>query len=80
MNKFHRLENQIEWPQRSQDLSPPDIFLLGYLKSVINKIQLALIEEFRKEISQECRAIIRTIFVKFVQDLEILYKKELSPV
>lgn len=47
----------IEWPPRSPDLPPLDIFLWGYLKGVFNKTQPNSLEDLRHRITVACGEI-----------------------
>lgn len=60
----------IEWPPRSPDLTPPDFFLWGHLKSVVFKTQPESIEELRRRITEECRALSRETFENVRQEFE----------
>ncbi|XP_050511562.1 uncharacterized protein LOC126887788 isoform X2 [Diabrotica virgifera virgifera] len=62
-NKWIGRRGPIEWPPRSPDLPPPDFFLWGYLKSVVNikyKTQPASLEELRERITQGCIIVYKT--------------------
>ena len=46
-----------DWPPRSPDLTPPDFFLWGYLKSKVYVNKPHTLEELKTNIRQEIAAI-----------------------
>ena len=46
-----------DWPPRSPDLTPPDFFLWGYLKSQVYKGQPKTIQELKKAVEKAIRRI-----------------------
>ena len=51
------LKAKHEWAPHSPDLSPPDFFLWGYLKSRVYNPKPASLEELKLRISEEMKAI-----------------------
>jgi len=47
------LRGDVEWPARSPDLSPCDIFLWGYLKEKVFKHRPRSLEDLKERIQQE---------------------------
>ncbi|CAH8494003.1 unnamed protein product [Dicrocoelium dendriticum] len=47
----------MEWPARSPDMNPLDFFLWGYLKRRVYKVKPTCVEELKRSIVEECRAI-----------------------
>jgi hypothetical protein len=52
-----RLDNSIEWPPRSCDLTPLDFWLWGMLKNKVYKTAPASLLELKQRIIDECRAV-----------------------
>jgi len=47
----------VEWPARSPDLSPCDVFLWGYLKEKVFKHRPRSLEDLKERIQQEIDSI-----------------------
>ena len=47
----------LDWPPRSPDLTPPDFFLWGYLKSKVYVNKPRTVEELKENIREEIAAI-----------------------
>ena len=52
---------KIQWPSHSQDLSPPDFFLWGYLKSKIYANNPTTLLQLKKNITEVIRGIQKQI-------------------
>jgi len=51
------LRGGVEWPARSPDLSPCDVFLWGYLKEKVSKHRPRSLEDLKERIQQEIASI-----------------------
>ena len=51
------LRGDVEWPARSQDLSPCDVFLWEYLKEKVFKHRPRSVEDLKERIQQEIDSI-----------------------
>jgi len=51
------LRGDMEWPARSPDLSPCDVFLWGYLKEKVFKHHPRSLEDLKERIQQEIDSI-----------------------
>jgi len=51
------LGGDVEWPARSPDLSPCDVFLWGYLKEKVFKHRPRSLEDLKERIQQEIDSI-----------------------
>jgi len=51
------LRGDVEWPARSPDLGPCDVFLWGYLKEKVFKHRPRSLEDLKKRIQQEIDSI-----------------------
>ena len=51
------LRGDVEWPARSPDLSPCDVFLWGYLKEKVFKHRPPSLEDLKERIQQEIDSI-----------------------
>ena len=52
----------IEWPAHSLDLTPPDFFLWGHLKSQVNKTEPKILQDLKKAVEQAVRRITFTTY------------------
>ena len=50
--------DDLDWPPRSPDLTPPDLFLWGYLKSKVYVNKPRTVEELKDNIRQEIATIV----------------------
>lgn len=64
------LRGNIEWPPRSPDLSPLDIFLWGYLKGKVYRDNPANIDQLKKNIRREIKKIPTTVLEKVINSFE----------
>lgn len=69
-NRWIGRRGPIEWPARSPDLTSPDFFLWGHLKSVVYKTPPENIADLRQRITQECRSIPSPVFQKVREEFE----------
>ena len=56
-NRWIDRRGSIELPTRSPDLTPPDFFLWGYLKSIIYRDKPSTLTELRNRIATACAEI-----------------------
>ena len=52
------LRGDVEWPARSRDLSPCEVFLWGYLKEKVFKYRPRSLEDLKERIQQEIDSIL----------------------
>ena len=75
-NKFPE-ENLISkplWPPRSPDLTPPDFYLFGYLKSKVYAALPSSLEELKQSLTNEINAIQVSTLEKVFHSVEKRYK------
>ena len=69
------LKTPFEWAPHSLDLSPPDIFLLGYLKARVYKDQPQTISKLKEKIRDEMAAIsvetCKAVMKAFLRQMEL---------
>ena len=67
------LRGDVDWPARSPDLSPCDVFLWGYLKEKVFKHRPRSLEDLKESIQQEIDSILpeltRRVIKKFRERL-----------
>lgn len=59
-----------DWPPRSPDLTPPDFFLWGYLKSKVYTNKPRTLAQLRANIRREIRAISADTLAKVMENAE----------
>lgn len=59
-----------DWPPRSPDLTPPDFYLWGYLKSVVYKSKPQTLTQLKNNIRREIRRIPTATLEKVMEDAE----------
>lgn len=60
----------IDWPPRSPDLTPPDFYLWGFLKSVVYKSKPKTLAELKNNIRREIRKISAATLEKVMKNAE----------
>ena len=60
----------LDWPPRSPDLTPPDFFLWGYLKSRVYVNKPRTVEELKDNIREEIAAIPAEMLAKTMENAE----------
>ena len=58
----------LDWPPRSSDLTPPDFFLWGYLKSKVYVNKPRTVEELKDNIRKEIAAIPAKMLAKTMEN------------
>ena len=58
----------LDWPPRSPDLTPPDFFLWGYLKSKVYVNKPRTVEELKDNIREEIAAIPAEMLAKTMEN------------
>ena len=56
-NRWIGRRGPIEWPARSPDLTPPDLFLWGYLKDQVYVHRPSTITQLKEQIERACAMI-----------------------
>lgn len=78
-NRLISRNGDFNWPPRSPDITVPDFFLWGYLKSRVFKSKPRNIEELKRNIRQEIEAIpqdmLQRVMADFVRRLEECVEK-----
>ncbi|KAK9888535.1 hypothetical protein WA026_000781 [Henosepilachna vigintioctopunctata] len=59
----------IEWPPRSPDVTPPDFFLWGYLKSIVYENNPQNLTHLRNNIEEKIRSIPRPLLQKVFESV-----------
>ena len=59
------------WPPRSPDLTPPDFFLWGYLKSRVYSTSPSTLDELEERIREEIGKITKDMLAKVFRNLEM---------
>lgn len=74
-NKWIGLHGPITWPPKSPDLTPPDFFLWGYLKSKVYASEPKTLDELHESISKQiasidtetCRKVIESVSIRLAE-------------
>ena len=63
-HNFVALNQDIEWPARSPDLTPLDFFLWGYLKNKVYVTPPRILQDLRERITRECDILRGNEFIR----------------